>query len=295
VLLTETVERYIIAKGLTSAHSIRNQRKHAAALVTYLGRDPELTELDDEALARYWKEREKVVSRNSVSTEASLLLAVLKWASHKRWCEWPDAIPPGRTRKLPQALTIEQTVKLLETASTLTGAFRGVPACVRWRAYLLLSLRTAERIGAIRQMRWSDIAGNVVTFRSETRKGGSVETAHVLPPVVLDALADLQSYGEPTPFGWVERTAVYAHWAALRQIADLPEWVRPHTLRKTAATHCATLEQASRLLGHSSPTTTKRNYRDPRIVEQAEPESELMRALSKPKRSWLGRRLGWTG
>jgi integrase len=58
-------------------------------------------------------------------------------------------------------------------------------------------------------------------------------------------------------------------------------------LRKTAASHCATLEQASRLLGHASTSTTKRNYRDPRVVEQTEPESELMKALSHPKPRWF--------
>lgn len=293
--LTEAVERYIVAKGLTSGHSIRNQRKHAAALVTYLGRDPSLCELDDEALARYWKEREKVVSRNSVSTEASLLLAVLKWASHKHWCEWPDACPPGRTRRAPQALSVAETVRLLDTAATLTGAFRGVPACVRWRAYLLVALTTAERIGAIRSLAWRDIDGDIVTFRAETRKGGHTETVRRIPASAVEALADLQSYGEPTPFGWLQRTSIYSHWHAMRQIADLPEWVRPHTLRKTAASHCATLEDAARLLGHSSPATTLRNYRDPRVVKESETQTELAKALEKPKQSWLGRRLGWTG
>jgi integrase len=285
--LIEAVERYVVAKCLTSEHSIRNQRKGAERLVSYLGRDPDLKELDDEFLGRWWRERGKTVSQNSVGTEAQLLLAVLKWSHRKGWCDWPDAIPPGRIRRAPQALTIAETQRLVETAGKLTGTFRGVPACVRWRAYLLLSLATAERIGAVRAMQWRDLAGDVVTFRAESRKGGRRETVHRLPPVVLDALAELKSYGEPEPFGWMGRTSVYAHWGALRQLADLPEWCRPHTLRRTAASHCRTLEQASMLLGHASAATTMRSYRDPRIVQDATPQSDLIDALSKPRARWL--------
>jgi integrase len=283
--LTEATERYIAAKGLTSPHSVRNQRKQALRLVTYLGRDPDLKELDDETLSRWWKERGKAVCQNSVNTEGTLLLAVLRWGHRKGWCEWPDAQPPGKIRRAPQALTIEQTQRLLDTAAKLKGNFRGVPACIRWRAYLLLALKTGERIGAIRALQWRDLEADIVTFRAETRKGGSSEKIDRLPAVVVEALADLKAYGEPTPFAWLERTAVYAHWHALRQLADLPEWCRPHTLRKTAASHCATLEGAQALLGHGSSATTRKAYRDPRITSPT--ESALIDALSKPRSKWF--------
>lgn len=283
--LTETVERYVVAKGLRSAHSIRNQRRQAAALVAYLGRDPDLRELDDETVAKWWRERGKVVSANSVATEATLLLAVLRWGHRKGWCDWPDVVSPGRSRKAPQALSLAQTRRLIETAAQLKGAFRGVPACVRWRAYLLLALTTAERIGAIRSLDWRDFESDLVTFRSETRKGGRNETIQRLPPVVIEALAELKAYGEPTPFAWLERTAIYSHWHALRQLADLPEWCSPHTLRKTAASHCATLEDASRLLGHASGRTTRDSYIDPRVRGRV--TSALEEALARPRSRWL--------
>jgi integrase len=122
----------------------------------------------------------------------------------------------------------------------------------------------------------------------------AVSLATLLPTTVIEAMNELESYGDATPFDWIDRSSIYAHWHALRQLADLPEWCRPHTLRKTAASHCATLEEAARLLGHASPATTLRSYRDPRVVKATAEQSELAKALERPRRSWL-RRLGWTG
>lgn len=288
--LSEATERYLAAHANIRAEKTKtNHRQNVRRIVAWLGRDPEVTELDDETLARWFANREKSVARNTVNSEGQGLVAVLKWCSRKGWCEWPDARPPQRIRRLPQALTLAQTVALIDAAQTLKGNFRGVPACVRWRAYLLLALTTGERIGAVKQLEWRDIGADVVVFRPETRKGGCTEAAHRLPAQVVDAMAALKSWGEPTPFGWMLRTDIYAHWRALMVVADLPEWCRPHTLRKTAASHCATLEDARRLLGHASSATTAANYRDPRVASQESPTQALINALEAPKRrGWFG-------
>lgn len=292
--LSEAVELYLVARSTVRSDKTRsNHRKGAAKVIHWLGRDPDLTELDDITLGRYFDQRGKQVAANTVKTEAQNLTAVLKWAARKRWCEYPDYQPPRVRRKTPKALTVDQLSSLLEAAAKLTGDHDGIPACVRWRAYLSLSVNTAERIGAVRALAWPDIDGEHVTFRE--RKGHGSEETHRLLPATVDALNALRAFGEPRPFAWLHRTKIYAHWHAMRQIAELPEWVRPHTLRATVASHCDTLADAQRMLRHLSPATTAKHYRDPRVAKDSTVPSALAKALENPKRRGPFRWLGWAG
>lgn len=287
MLLREATERYLDAHPNVRAEKTRrNHRQNVDRLAEWLGREPELADLDDETLGRFWGARLKqrsrrggTISPSTVNAEATGALAVLKWASRKHWCEWPDARPPQRIRKAPRALTLQQLESLFRAASLLKGTSQGIPSRDRWLAFIALSIDTGARIDAVRKMEWRDIDGDVWHSRAETRKGQCSEQRYQLSPPVVALLATLQSHGEPTPFGWLGVTSIYAKWSSLREIADLPEWVLPHTLRKTAASHCDTIEDARELLGHSSVSTTLQNYWDRTV--RPKPTSKLHDALAK--------------
>ena len=124
--LSDAVEKYVAVHfpGSTTS-SPKNHRRHAQRLIRWLGRDPDLRDLDDAALARWWAERRKTVSANTVYSESLLILALLRWGSRKGWCEWPDVRPPARVYRVPQALSIAQVGQLLAAAQWLTGRHKG--------------------------------------------------------------------------------------------------------------------------------------------------------------------------
>lgn len=100
-------------------------------------------------------------------------------------------------------------------------------------------------------------------------------------------LARLRAASPGAPFSAAPGSAWYQYFAALRAEAGMPEWLTPHVLRASAASHCETTEEACRLLGHSDPQTTEAHYRDPRVAG----DGSLPQSLERPRRSWLA----WIG
>lgn len=104
----------------------------------------------------------------------------------------------------------------------------------------------------------------------------------------MDALKELRKISPADPFGAVAGTRFYALWHALRAEAGLPEWVTPHSIRKSVASHLPSLDDACEMLGHSSSATTRRNYRDPRVADNRELLGKLFDPAEKKRRGWLG-------
>lgn len=299
----DAVEAYIQARASVAArNTVRNHRRNADHLAAYYGQPPSLaTVADDQWLASYAENRAKqrlkngkAISQNTVRSELSSILAVLHWGRKKGWCEHCDYEPPGRIERAPRALSLAEVDRLLTTAAKMTGDHAGVPAAVRYTAFVMLTLCTGERIGAVAQVRWRDFEAGFVYFRADTRKGGRREVCRGLTAAVLETLDILRQYQEPEPFAWTLDRSFYPYWHAIRIAAELPEWLTPHKLRATAATHCATVAEAQQLLDHSSARITVRHYIDPRARgDKMVPES-LAKVLAKPRRTWR-QRLGWAG
>ncbi|QDV78100.1 tyrosine-type recombinase/integrase [Botrimarina mediterranea] len=271
----------------------------------YLGREATTADLTDTKL-RGWcnARRNQGATMNTVNGEANKILAIWRWHARGGQVPPPDFVAPPKEHKLPRALSREDLQTLSRTALNTRQMIRGVPGNIYWPALIWTCYHTAERIGAVRQLSSDCIDPRTgwIVFRSETRKGQRAEIARRVSAETMELVCKLLELNLRAPFDPVGNQAWYPYWSALRAESGLPEWLTPHRLRSSAASHLKTPEDAMRLLGHKSIATTIASYRDPRIVK----EPSLIKALEKPKpntlaeklanptRSFL-RRLGWTG
>lgn len=195
--------------------------------------------------------------------------------------------PPAPGRRLPAALSVEQTTALLEACPTDT------PAGLRDRALLEFLYGTGARVSEAVGLDVDDVAGLRGPDDRPRPGAGSQDPAapavvrlfgkgskERMVPVGGYASAALQAYlvrGRPaladrartaTPALFLNarggRLSRQSAWTVIRAAADragLEAEVSPHTLRHCFATHLlsggADVRVVQELLGHSSVTTTQ--------------------------------------
>lgn len=256
----------------------------------YLGREATIADLTDAKL-RGWTtaRRNSGASANTVNGEANKVLAIWRWYSRGGMITAPDFVAPPKEKKLPRALSREELQVFSRTALNTRQNIRGVPGNIYWPALIWTCYHTAERIGAVRQLAWDcvDLDTGWVVFRGETRKGQRAEIARQVSCETVVLLRRLRDLELRTPFGVVQGQNWYPYWHALRAESGLPEWLTPHKLRASAASHLRRPEDAMQLLGHKSMATTIGSYRDPRIVETP----SLVKELEKPRLPSLASRM----
>jgi integrase/recombinase XerD len=182
---------------------------------------------------------------------------------------------PRQARELPEALSQDETERLLEA---IDPADPGEPFALRDRALLELlyaaGLRVSEAIGLDREDLSFD-GGFVRTIGKGDKERlvpvGEIALAWLrryeleLRPVLLR-----HSHVEPPRGGPIfltghgRRLARQQAWTVVHRaakVAGLPDWVSPHTLRHSFATHLleggADLRIVQELLGHASISTTQ--------------------------------------
>lgn len=175
---------------------------------------------------------------------------------------------PKAERRLPKTLSQDQVARLLEAT-----AVEETPLALRDQALLELLYASG--------MRATEIVGLMVNDLDQTagavRCYGKGSKERVIP-LYETAIEKLQRYiTEARPFLMREKSErtlflnnlgrpltrqglwfLVQHYA---EAAGLPDWVTPHTLRHTFATHLleggAELREIQQMLGHSSITTTQ--------------------------------------
>lgn len=235
-------------------------------LAGYLEREATIADLTDETAAAYWVWREQGVARNTVHIEACSLLAFWRWCARKHLCDDPDVTAPPKQKRRPKALSVTQMRQLFAAAINSPGDIGKVPANVFWPALLHVFWQTGERIGAVKQLKWNriDLEGGWIEYPPETRKFGMEELVRPINADAIAALLLLKRHAPDEPFAEVRRSGFYNQFATLKSAAGLPEWVTPHTIRKSVASALPTLDDAREMLGHSNAAITARNYRDDR-------------------------------
>ena len=152
----------------------------------------------------------------------------------------------------------------------LPGRVGNVPARLWWRALHFVAFFTAERIGSILQIEWSDV--NLQTgwlvCRAETRKFGAADKATRLPREAIESLRAIIEPERKLIFEWpMTGSSLYLHYKRILRRAGLSTDRKSkfHMLRRSAASHFkAAGGDPQALLGHSSLKTTA-GYIDPRI------------------------------
>jgi integrase len=161
-------------------------------------------------------------------------------------------------RKLPRVLSPEEVLRLLEAAP---GPKHKAALSVAYGA----GLRAMEVIA----LKVCDIDSKRMMLRVEQGKGGKDRHA-MLSPTLLELLRDWWRIAHPQVWMFPGRDRINpmttrqlnraCHTAA--ELARLPDWVTPHTLRHSFATHLLEQKYDIRviqvLLGHSKLDTTAR-------------------------------------
>jgi site-specific recombinase XerD len=159
-------------------------------------------------------------------------------------------------RKLPRVLSAEEVLRLLESAPS-----------PKHKAALSVAYGAGLRAMEVVALKVSDIDSRRMMLRVEQGKGRKDRFA-MLSPQLLELLRDWWRVARPAVWMFPGRDRInpmttrqlnrVCHMAA--ELAGLPRWVAPHTLRHSFATHL--LEQNTDirviqvLLGHAKVDTT---------------------------------------
>jgi integrase len=235
----------------------------------FLGREPEVSDLEELAVAQFLSHRLRERSVATAAKDRTQIRALWEFAARRKLCgEWPQIRRIRVPERVPQAWLTDELQRLLEAAGERQGSIAGVPASAFWRAAILVCYETGCRVGELLGLEWRDVSPAGVLFRAENRKGKQRDIFRPVSPTVADALESIRR-DRPEVFAWDRcYTNLWRHLGMICKAAGLPDdrLSKFHRLRKTHASYAAAAGlDAQRLLDHASPTTT-RAYLDPRVV-----------------------------
>lgn len=238
----------------------------------HLGHEPTLEDFAPLPVQAFLSHRRGQVSAGTARKDRTHLVALWGYAAKRRLVEEFPTLPPLKAPgRLPRAYKVAEVSKLLRTALCHPGAVCGLPASFYYAAMLRLAWESAERIGAIRQLRWRevDLEDRAVVFLAESRKGATRDIRRQISPELSSWLARLQPgrRDQDLVFPW-DRNAL-SLWYELRKLTAVAGITNRgfHGLRKSAASYVtAAGGDATRLLDHSNPSITRDHYVDESIA-----------------------------
>lgn len=256
-----------------TAGTIRKYRAAIRHLERSLGRVALLSDLNDlavlDAMDHVLRRGRAAVTCNSVRAKLVSLWGFL--ACKGIVSLWPDVAQFDEPERIPIAWLSDELSRLWKSCEAQPGLICGLPACDWWLGLHNVLYDTGERIGAVMQLKWSDVDLNRgwVSFRAETRKGRRKPSKKELHADTVEILARLFTKYDCMVFPWpLTMERLWQKYETVLRSAGLPSdrWHKFHTMRKTHASFAeAAGLDATRLLGHSDRRTTER-YLDPRIV-----------------------------
>lgn len=181
-----------------------------------------------------------------------------------------SVLAPGRTQRLPKALTIEQVTALLESTPVDS------PTGIRDRALLELLYATGARVSevvslAVDDVRPDDMA-DVITLTGKGNKQRIVPLGSfardAIDAYLVRGRPALLAKGRGTPSlflgargGPLTRQNAFLIIRAAAERAGITQTISPHTLRHSCATHLlrggADIRVVQEMLGHASVATTQ--------------------------------------
>jgi integrase len=262
---------YRLYRPQLSESTAEQYRYAIRSLEKFVASPPTTKELSEQVILRFLSARLAEVSPRTVKRERGDILTLWRFAWRKKLATDPrDADIPAIQQRTepPLSLTVQQVESILDSCRFERGVLRGtsIAKAVWWRLLVLVLYWSGARIGAVIAIRQRDLdrATGWVHLSSESAKTGVGQYVQ-LP---LDLAAELPDTDLLFPWPYGRRQL----FAALKRIvvrAGLPpsREYRFHAFRRTAATlatSAASLDVASRALGHTTQAMTLR-YVDPRV------------------------------
>ena len=240
-----------------------------ALLLRHFGKTLRLTELSNDAVARYVAKRRGQVSDASVNRETAVLRAVYRTARDR----WGAEVAPidWRLHVLREPAPRDRFLSREEAARLLDHA----PAHLK--GPILFSLFTGARLANVVRLDWAqiDLTAREVRFRAKSKlPGGKPHVVPLAEPVFI-LLASLGPKAEGAV--WLYKGQPLRDWMwSFRDTCRRAgiQGLRWHDLRRTAATWAlqggARLDEVQLLLGHADIRTTQRYaHRDPDAKRRA--------------------------
>lgn len=197
--------------------------------------------------------------------------------------EWPDLKKLNEPRKIPFVWMPGQMELIFAAVKRQTWCIGDVPAPDWFTAFLLTMWDTTERLGALLQVRPCDLQGNWLVIPAEFRKWKREDKAHRLGSDTMDALQRIIAPGRPRIFPWpYSLSTLFARYRAILKEAGLATSRKAmfHAVRRTVASYYQQAGgDASQLLGHADPRTTRESYLSPLIVQVAQVSDLLPRPI----------------
>jgi len=261
----------------------------------WLGREPELRDLDELVMARYLEARAGQVAPLTAEKERSQLCALAALAWERRLIHTKPSCPPATVPdRIPTAWSVDELRRLLTAASDPRTYGRVAPAEARRRAaffggLLPVAYETAERIGAILAALIEDYRRPMLIVRAEARKGRRRDRIYKLTEGTCDRVeALIAGRTSGLVFEWqLATTYIHNAFHRIASAAGLEQRRRLgfHDIRRSAASHFAAAGgDAVAMLDHSSGATTRRWYLDPRLADRGVRPCDVLPPIFHP--SW---------
>jgi len=265
---------YVKYRPGTSERTVTLYCATITKLERHLGREPTLADLNNDTVGLFIAalQRSKL-STASVNKERDQLFAMWRLANQLSLVTtWPLIKRLDEPERIPKCLSVDQLKALWATCSKLKGETGGIPNEDVIRAVFAIQYTTAERIGAVSQLEWTDIEGTTICFRAETRKGKKRANVKTVPQWVIDTLEPLKVVDSALLFPDTHgKTKLHLLYDRLYDRAKVrrPKGKSSHLLRSTHATFVDLAGgDATKSLRHASDATTRKHYLDPRKSDE---------------------------
>ncbi len=301
-----TLERLfeIYGEEVTPTKVARTRARDRVAMSMYLkffGRDRRPENLSQRDWDRFIRERRagtvgpsgKPVGNRTIEWDLTFLMAVLNWAARSRDEQGRLLLDRNPLKGLRKPVE-KNPVRVVLTEEEYQALLQ-VSRQVDWRFHvaLVLAHETGHRIGAIRNLRWSDvnIEGRTVRWRAEHEKTGYEHRT----PLTDEAIAALEEAGRmgagtgnapvlPSSrdaMRSVHRSSVFQWWSKAEGLAGLEPKARRgwHSLRRKFASDLMDLplKVLCELGGWKAAKTVLRCYQQP-------DEAQLRQAILSRRR-----------
>jgi integrase len=282
------IERYAVLHNLKD-RTIELQAGSIDKFALFLGREPEVSDLNDLTISKFcrWrattKWRGRTVSAATVKKDLTHLTGLWNFCARKRMknaegemLEFPD-LPRNLLRvpqKVPRGYKVEEVSAMIRAAKDRCGRVGPVEGAWFWQTIIMAAWYTGARIGSLQGVRWGDVdleAGRIV-FRAEEYKGGLKSIVRAIPADLVARLrTGVRAEGELV-WPWRDyRRGATSIFQALRFICH-SAGVTPrgfHAIRKASGSYVkAGGGDATDHLAHENPRTTRQSYLDPTITGQ---------------------------
>lgn len=283
-------------RRLMRAHPavVRKYLRSVAALETLTGRPPLVSDLTEDNLQELTAAKQaQGVSASTVREYRRHLEQLWNFAFARGVLPTAADVPRlPKVRRTPFAWNENQVHALFRAVNasrfvfTLPDTGETVEFRIWLRALLLVMWDTAERLGALRNLKWKNLDQTTgwIQIPAELRKWKSADLAFRLHPETLTALEELRPSAnrsaEAVVFPWPYNPKYL--WVLYREVlksANLPSGRQQmfHAIRRTVASHLDRAGvDASRVLGHLDRATTGA-YISPTISSPPTPSAMLPR------------------